>query len=196
MAETTGREERFSLGEKLYSSRTVTLFGEINQDIAHQVSSQLLTLDAASADPIRLFINSQGGHIESGDTVHDLIRFINAPVTVIGSGWVASAAALIFVAVPRARRLCLPNTRFLLHQPLGQSSGRASELEIHAEQILRIRERINKMFAAATGQSLEKITNDTKRDFWMSASEAVDYGLAGAIIDRQSELEQADAPSA
>ena len=119
--------------------------------------------------------------MESADTIHDVIRYVNASVTAIGTGWVASAAALVYVAVPRERRLALPNTRFLLHQPLGSTQGPASDVEIEAAQILAIRSRLNALFAEATGQPVEKVRSDTDRNHWMTADEAVKYGLVGAI---------------
>lgn len=174
--------------ERLYKSRVITISGGIDQQLAERVVNQLLAMAAESDDEIRLFINSQGGHVESGDTIHDVVRFITPKVTVIGTGWAASAGALIYVAVPREQRYCLPNTRFLLHQPAGQTSGRASDLEIETEEILRMRKRLNNIFARQTGQTLEKIENDTRSNFWLSAQEAVDYGIVGKIISSINEL--------
>jgi len=139
-------------------------------------------------DPIRIVINSQGGHVESGDTIHDLIRFIGPPVRILGTGWVASAGALIFAAARRENRMALPNTRFLLHQPLGEVGGQASDVEIEARQILAMRQRLNGIFAHATGQTLEKIGRDTERNHWMNAEEARDYGLVGSIVENAAQL--------
>jgi ATP-dependent Clp protease, protease subunit len=175
------------IGRRLFDHRRVLLFGEITTALAESVSSQLLALDAVTDDelsPIRLLIHSPGGHVEAGDTLHDVIRSLRSPVDVIGSGWVASAAALIYVAVPRERRFCLPNTRFLLHQPLGGVKGRASEIDREVEQIVRIRSRLHRMFAEATGRDLASIAQDMERDFWMSAEEAVAYGLVGKVVER------------
>ena len=173
---------------KLHSSRTVLIFGEVTTALAERVSAQLLALAAASTEPIRVLLHSPGGHVEAGDTIHDVIRFIGPSVHVVASGWVASAGALIFAAAPHPRRLSLPNTRFLLHQPLGGMGGPASDVEIEARQILLVRERLNRIFAAATGQPYEKLLKDTDRNHWMSASEARDYGLVSRIIAHESEL--------
>lgn len=149
---------------------------------AHAVTAQLLALASASREPITLIVHSPGGHVESADTIFDVIRFIQAPVTMLGSGWVASAGALIFVSAPKERRLCLPNTRFLLHQPLGGVGGPATDVEIEARQITLMRQRLNQTFSEATGQSLEKVHKDTDRNYWLSADEAVSYGLVDRIV--------------
>jgi ATP-dependent Clp protease protease subunit len=171
-----------SVRERLFRARTLIISGEINQQLASNVIAQLLALSIESQDPIDIFINSQGGHVESGDTIHDMVRFIKPRVRMIGTGWVASAGALIYVAVPKKDRYCLPNTRFLLHQPAGGVGGTASDIEIEAREILKMRERINRIFARETGQSLERIENDTRRNFWLSAEDAAEYGLVGQII--------------
>lgn len=175
--------------ERLFAQRTVLLFGEVTPALAERVSAQLLALAAQGSEPIRLFINSPGGHVESGDTVHDVIRFIEPQVTVVGSGWVASAGALIFVAAERGRRFALPNTRFLLHEPSGGIGGPAADLEIEARQVLAMRARLHAIFARATGQPEEKIARDTQRNHWLSADEAIAYGLVGRVIERVAELE-------
>ena len=172
----------------LFKSRTVLVFGEIDMRLAERVTAQLTALAAESNEPIRMIINSPGGHVESGDTVHDMIRFCGAPVTVIGTGWVASAGASIFLGAEKSRRLCLPNTRFLLHQPAGGMRGQASDIQIEAEQIIRMRDRVNRMIAEETGQSVEKIVKDTQRNFWMNAEEAVEYGVVSRIIKNTSEV--------
>jgi ATP-dependent Clp protease, protease subunit len=174
--------------DHLFAARTVLVFGEVNTEMAESVSAQLLALAERSHDPIRIVINSQGGHVESGDTIHDLIRFIAAPVHMLGTGWVASAGALIFAAARLEHRVALPNTRFLLHQPLGGVGGPASDVEIEALQILGMRRRLNGIFARATGQSVEKITRDTERNHWMNAEEARAYGLVGSIVESAAEL--------
>ncbi|MGN6393684.1 MAG: ATP-dependent Clp protease proteolytic subunit [Gemmatimonadales bacterium] len=177
------------IGERLLRARTIVVSGEITQRLAATVSSQLLALDAEAAADITVFINSQGGHVEAGDTIHDLIRFIRSPVRMIGTGWVASAAALIYVAVPRERRWCLPNTRFLLHQPAGGAGGSASDIDIEAREILRMRDRLNRIFSRETGQPLERIEEDTHRNFWLGAEAAVRYGLVGRIVERATDLD-------
>jgi len=166
----------------LFKSRTVLIFGEIDMRLAERVTAQLTALASQSDEPIRVFINSPGGHVESGDTVHDMIRFCGAPVRVIGTGWVASAGAHIFLGATKENRLCLPNTRFLLHQPAGGVRGQASDIEIEAEEIIKMRERVNRMIARETGQTYEKVDRDTQRNFWMSAQQAVEYGLVSKIV--------------
>jgi ATP-dependent Clp protease, protease subunit len=177
-----------SLRERLFKSRTMIISGEIDQRLASHVIAQLIALDADSSEQITIFINSQGGHVESGDTIHDIVRFIKAPVRMVGTGWVASAAALVYVAVPRDRRFSLPNTRFLLHQPAGGVGGQAADIEIEAREILKMRERLNKVFARETGQTLERIQDDTRRNFWLDAESAKGYGLVGHIIERADQL--------
>jgi ATP-dependent Clp protease protease subunit len=174
--------------ERLFEARTLTVFGEINMKLAQEVAQKLLVLDAENNDPIKIFINSPGGHVESGDTIFDMIRFVKSPVKVIGTGWVASAGALIFAAADKENRFSLPNTRFLLHQPMGGARGQASDVAIEAEEILKMRHRLNVTFAEQTGQPLEKVEHDTDRNFWMSAKEAVEYGLVGQIIQSTEEV--------
>jgi ATP-dependent Clp protease, protease subunit len=176
------------LGERLLKARTIVISGEITQTLAADVTSRLLALAAASDEPITMYINSQGGHVEAGDTIHDLVRFVRCPVRMIGTGWVASAAALIYVAVAKEHRFCLPNTRFLLHQPAGGAGGTASDIEIEAKEILRMRDRLNRIFARETGQPLERIEEDTHRNFWLDAKAAVRYGLVGRVIEKMDEL--------
>jgi ATP-dependent Clp protease, protease subunit len=177
-----------SIRERLFESRTLIISGEINQKLAANVMGQLLALSAASDEPITIFINSQGGHVESGDTIHDVVRFVKPKVRMVGTGWVASAGALIYVAVPREDRLCLPNTRFLLHQPAGGAGGTASDIAIEAKEIVRMRERINSIFSRETGQPVERIEKDTHRNFWLSAEEAIEYGLVGRIVRDAGEV--------
>ncbi len=177
------------LAQKLFKARTVIISGEINQQVAERTMTQLLALAADSDDQITVYINSQGGHVEAGDTIHDMLRYIAPPVRVVGTGWVASAGALIYVAVPRVHRYCLPNTRFLLHQPAGGMGGTASDIAIEAREIVRMRERLNKIFARETGQSIARIEDDTLRNFWLDAEAAKEYGLVGKIIGKQTELD-------
>jgi ATP-dependent Clp protease, protease subunit len=174
--------------DHLFAARTVLVFGEVTTALAESVSAQLLALAARSSDPIRIVIHSQGGHVEAGDTLHDLIQLIEPPVLMLGTGWVASAGALIFAAARRENRLALRNTRFLLHQPLGGVGGPASDVEIEARQILAMRHRLNGIFASATGQTLEKIERDTERNHWMTAEEARAYGLVGSIVESTAEF--------
>jgi ATP-dependent Clp protease protease subunit len=173
----------------LFKSRTVLLFGEINDKVARAITAQLVALSSDSDKPIRMFINSPGGHVESADTIFDIIRFVRAPVQVIGTGWVASAGALIFIAAKKENRFCLPNTRFMLHQPSGGTMGKASDIAIEAKEIIRMRQRLNETFARETGQPLEKVIRDTERNYWMSGEEAVTYGLAHKVITLATELD-------
>ena len=176
------------LRERLFKSRTLVISGEVNQKLASSVMAQLLALAADSDEPITIFINSQGGHVESGDTIHDMIRFVKPRVRIVGTGWVASAGALIYVSVPVKDRFCLPHTRFLLHQPAGGVGGSASDIDIEAREIIKMRERLNRVFAEQTGQTLNRIEEDTRRNFWLSAAEAKDYGLVGSIIQNSDQL--------
>ncbi|MCL4136553.1 UNVERIFIED_CONTAM: hypothetical protein GTU68_059356 [Idotea baltica] len=170
------------LEEALFKARTILLTGGIDFKAAQRVSERLLALSAESKEPILLVLSSPGGHVESGDMIHDMIKFVPAPVKVLGTGWVASAGALIYTAAQKKNRYALPNTRFLLHEPRGGVGGQATDVEIQAREIIKMRKRLNNIFAEATGKSLEQIEKDTERDFWMSAEEAVKYGLVGKIV--------------
>jgi ATP-dependent Clp protease, protease subunit len=171
-----------------FKSRFVLLFGEINHAIARATCERLIALAQQSDAPIRILISSPGGHVESGDAIHDVIRFINAPVTTIGTGWVASAGTHIFLAADKERRVCLPNTRFMIHQPLGGAGGPATDIAIQAKEILRTRERIARTIAKQTGKSYEKVIADMERDFWMSPKEAIEYGIVSRIIESYRDL--------
>lgn len=171
-----------------FKSRFVLLFGEINDTVAHATCRRLLALSEQSDAPITMLISSPGGHVESGDAIHDMIRFVRAPVTTVGTGWVASAGAHIFLAPPKERRVCLPNTRFMIHQPAGGAGGQASDIAIQAREILRTRERIARVIATQTGQKIERVQADMERDHWMSAEEAIAYGIAARVIERQQDL--------
>jgi ATP-dependent Clp protease protease subunit len=172
----------------LFKSRTVLIFGEIDMRLAERVTAQITALASESDKPIKIIINSPGGHVESGDTVHDMIAFCGVPVKVIGTGWVASSGAHIFLGAEKENRLCLPNTRFLLHQPTGGVRGQASDIEIEAEEIIKMRERVNRIIARETGQTYERIEKDTQRNFWMSAEQAVDYGIVSRIIKNTADV--------
>jgi ATP-dependent Clp protease protease subunit len=171
----------------LFKSRTVLIFGEIDMKVAERVCGQFCLCGGWSGD-IRVIINSPGGHVESGDTIHDMIRFCGPRVKIIGTGWVASAGAHIFLGAEKQNRFCLPNTRFLLHQPLGGVSGQASDITIEAEEIIKMRERINRIIARETGQTYEKVVQDTERNFWIGAQDAVSYGLVSRVVARSDEL--------
>jgi ATP-dependent Clp protease, protease subunit len=179
----TGRADQL-----FWKSRSVIITGQINDKLASRVVMQLLALAQESDDPINVFISSPGGHVESGDMVHDMIKFIKPVVRTIGSGWVASAGALIFVGAAKENRYCLPNTRFLLHEPSGGVGGKVTDIQIQAQQLRIMRERFNKLFAEATGQTPEKIAKDTDRDFWLTTDQALAYGLLGKVIRSADEL--------
>ncbi|HSG89536.1 MAG TPA: ATP-dependent Clp protease proteolytic subunit [Pseudomonadales bacterium] len=172
----------------LIKNRVITLFGSIDEDSARRTNEKLLAMSFESDDPITLIISSPGGHVESGDSIYDMIQAVSAPVRVLGTGWVGSAGALIYLAAAKERRFSLPNTRYLIHQPAGGFGGAASDIEIHAREILKMRERLNKTLADRTGQSVEKIAEDTDRDYWMSAEEAKTYGIVGTIVSRIADL--------
>ncbi len=179
--------------EKAFRSRTVLVFGQINDSSAADTVRRLIALDAESNAPIDMLVSSPGGHLESGDAIHDIVRFISAPVNMIGTGWVGSAATHLYLAVPRERRFCLPQTRFLIHQPSGGAGGQATDIAIQAKEIVRARERIARMIARETGQPLDTVMLDIERDRWMSADEAQTYGLVSRIIERRSDLPAAKA---
>jgi ATP-dependent Clp protease, protease subunit len=177
------------IAEKLsFKSRFVLVFGEITQASARTTCERLIALAQDSEAPISVLVSSPGGHVESGDAIHDVIRFVRAPVTTIGTGWVASAGTHIFLAAPKNRRVCLPNTRFMIHQPGGGAGGRASDIAIQAREILRTRERVARVIARETGQPLERVVVDMERDYWMNAGEAVEYGIVSRIIEKHNDL--------
>ncbi len=183
-----GLPEGDKIGKLYFKSRTVIVAGAINDKLAQRTVAHLLALAEDSDKPINMLISSPGGHVESGDMIHDVIKFIRPVVRTIGSGWVASAGALIFVGAEKADRYCLPNTRFLIHQPSGGIGGTSSDMMIQAEQVRLMRQRLNQIFADATGQSIERIEADTQRDFWLNTQEALDYGLLGQVIRSVDEL--------
>ena len=177
-----------SLGLKMLKTRTVLISGGVDDKLAEKVMGQLLILDADNHDPIRVMITSQGGHVDSGFAIHDMLRFIESPVVTIGAGWVASIAVPILFGAPKERRFSLPHTRFLLHQPSGGAGGQATDIRIEAEEILKVRERLNALIAHETGQSVERITKDSDRNFWMDAEQATEYGLVSKVISSSTEL--------
>lgn len=169
---------------KLLKSRTVLISGQVDQEMAEKVITQLLILDSDSHDPIRVMICSPGGHVDSGFAIHDVMRFVKSPVIGIGAGWVASIAVPILFGAAKNKRFALPNTRFLIHQPSGGAGGQAADIRIEAQEILKIRQRVNEMIALETGQPVEKVAKDSDRNFWMTAKEALDYGLVCRIIEK------------
>jgi len=174
--------------ERLMKTRTIMIYGGINQAVAQDVSEKLIILSEESNEDITIYLNSQGGHVEAGDTIYDMIQHVTPTIRVVGTGWVASAGALIYSAPKKECRFALPNTRFMLHQPSGGVGGTASDVKIEVEELIKMRKRLNQIFADQTGQPLERVTEDSDRNFWMSAQEAVDYGLAGFIVKSASEL--------
>jgi ATP-dependent Clp protease protease subunit len=185
--EDSEKEAGARVEEKILETRTILLFGEISQKSAREVCEKLILLSSINDNPIKLIINSQGGHVEAGDTIHDMIRFVKPSVKILGTGWVASAGALIYVSAPLEDRFSLPNTRFMLHQPSGGVGGQASDISIEAQEILKMRDRLNRIFSVQTGQPVERIEKDTDRNFWMSAEEAKEYGIVGKIVSSQLE---------
>ena len=183
-----GLPDTTNIGKLYFKSRNVIVAGEINDKLAQRTVAHLLALAEESDAPINMLISSPGGHVESGDMIHDMIKFIRPTVRCIGSGWVASAGALIFVGAAKENRYCLPNTRFLLHQPSGGIRGTSTDMMIQAEQVRIMRERLNQIFAEATGQDVARIEKDTQRDFWLNTQEALDYGLLGKVITSVNEL--------
>ncbi|MCF6808493.1 ATP-dependent Clp protease proteolytic subunit [Thiotrichales bacterium 19S9-12] len=186
-AATKGKEKTdFNVKEKLFKTRQVMICGEINQKLAAKVTEELLALEADDdKSDITLFINSQGGHVEAGDTIHDMIKFIKPKVKVIGTGWVASAGTHIYLAADKEDRYSLPNTRYLIHQPLGGTRGSASDIHIQAEQIVKMRERLAKVISKSTGADIKKVRQDIDRDYWMTTDEAIDYGIVSKVITKR-----------
>ena len=187
--EATAARSPGSLTEKLaFKSRFVLVFGEVDHAMARSTCERLIALAEESDAPIQVMVSSPGGHVESGDAIHDMIRFVRAPVTTIGSGWVASAGTHIFLAAPPQRRVCLPNTRFMIHQPAGGAGGPATDIAIQAKEILRTRERIARVISRETGKPMEKVTSDMERDYWMSAEEAIAYGIVSRVVETHRDL--------
>lgn len=184
--ESLAREE--SLGLRMLKTRTVLVSGAVDDKLAEKTIAQLLILDAENHEPIRVIITSQGGHVDSGFAIHDILRFIESPIVTIGAGWVASIAVPILFGAPKERRFALPNTRFLLHQPTGGTGGQASDIRIEAEEILKVRGKLNALIAAETGQDVERVTKDSDRNFWMDAEQAKQYGLIGQVVTRVTEI--------
>ena len=177
-----------SLSDRLLKTRTVMISGEINKDRADQFAREMLVLDSESSDPIYVYINSPGGDVDSGFAIYDIVRYVSSPVTMIGMGLVASAAALIFLAVPAERRVGLPNSTYLIHQPLSQLKGVAIDVAIYADKIEALRHKLDSVIAEATGKTREEVEKDTERDCWLTAEEARNYGLLSKIIREKKEI--------
>jgi ATP-dependent Clp protease protease subunit len=174
--------------DKMLKTRTIILSGEINKDLSEKTIRQLLLLEDMSDEPIRVFIDSPGGDVYAGYAIFDMIRFVKPEVWTIGIGLVASAASLIQLAAPKEHRIGFPNSQYLIHQPHSGVRGVATDIEIHAKEIDKIREKINRLISLETGKSFEQVEKDTDRDFWMDADGAVQYGLISKVITNRSEL--------
>lgn len=184
------KEKDPSLLDKLMGTRSILLSGEINKDTADDFATRILILDSLSNDEIKVYINSPGGDVDSGFAIYDMIRFVKSPVTVIGMGLVASAAALIYLAVPKEKRFALPNSTYLIHQPLSELKGTAIDLEIYAVKLEELRKKLDGVIAEAVGKKVDAVSLDTERDHWLSAEEALKYGLVGKIIKNIKEIEK------
>ena len=177
--------------DRFLKTRQIILTDEINKALADQIAKQLLILDAEDEKaPIYMYIDSPGGDVDAGFAIFDMIRFVKAPVYLIGMGLIASAATLVLLSVPKERRFGLPNSRYLIHQPLGQMRGVATDIEIYAKDMEKIRAKINKLIADETGTSLEQVTKDTERDFWLDSDEAEKYGLISKIITNSADIKK------
>ena len=188
--EEQGEEKRLesNLIEKILKTRNILLSGEINKSLGERIIRQLILLEDQGDDPIKVFIDSPGGDADAGFAIFDMMRFVKPEVIIIGMGLVASAAAIILLAAPKERRIALPNSHYLIHQPLSGMRGVATEIEIHAKELDKLRRKINKLISEETGQKLEKVEKDTDRDYWMNAGEALEYGLVSRIISNRDEL--------
>ncbi len=176
------------LTEKFLKTRQILMSGEVNEELAEKIVRQLLILEADNDKPIYLYIDSPGGDVDAGFAIFDTLRFINAPVYTVGMGLVASAAALILLASPKERRLGFPHSHYLIHQPSSGMKGVATDIEIHAAEIAKTKAKINEIIAEETGTSLDKVTKDTDRDYWLSAEESKSYGLISRVINKRSDL--------
>ena len=177
------------LAGKMLKTRTILLSGEIRKGLAEKTIRQLLLMEAMGDDPVRIFIDSPGGDADAGYAIFDMIRFIRPPVWTIGMGLVASAAAIIQLAAPKERRVGLPNSHYLIHQPLSGIRGVATDIEIHARELEKLREKINSLIAGETGHPFEQVEKDTDRDYWMNAVEAVSYGIINRVITNRDEIQ-------
>lgn len=176
--------------EKFLHTRTILISGEIDKNLAEKTIRQLIMLESMSDEPIKVFIDSPGGDADAGFAIFDMLRFVNPPVFTIGMGLVASAASIILLAAEKERRIGLPNSHYLIHQPLSGMRGVASEIEIHARELDKMKKRINELIAKETGTELVQVEKDTDRDFWMNGEEAVKYGLIARVIKTRAELEK------
>ena len=173
----------------LKRERTLLISEVVSPKLTDRLARQILWLDSQSSDPIRLFINTPGGSADDGFAIYDMIRFIRAPVVNICVGLNASAGTIILLATPKERRLSLPNARIMIHQPSGGARGTATDVEITAEEILKLRHRANELIARESGRPLKQVEKDTDRDKWLSPEEALDYGLISKIIASKQEIQ-------
>ena len=179
-----------ALAEKFLKTRQILLSGEINKELAEKFNKQLLLLEADSNKPVYVYIDSPGGDVTAGFAIYDMIRFVKCPVVLIGNGLIASAAALILLAVPQNMRVGLPNSEYLIHQPLSGMRGTATDIQIHTANVKKTKAKINKIISKATGKDLKKVEADTDRDYWLDADEALEYGLISKIISNRDELKK------
>lgn len=177
------------MNTKFLKTRQILLSGEVNKALAEKIVRQLLVMEADSDEPIRIYIDSPGGDVDAGYAIFDMIRFVKAPVYCIGMGLVASAGALILLAADKSRRIGLPNSHYLIHQPLSGIKGVATDIEIHAQELEKTKAKINDLIAQETGKPLDQVAKDTDRDYWLSATEAMEYGLISKVISKREELE-------
>lgn len=177
------------LTEKFLKTRQIILSGEINKDLADKIVRQLLVLEADDAKKtIYMYIDSPGGDVDAGFAIFDMIRFIKSPVVLVGMGLIASAATLVLLAVPKEKRVGLPNSRYLIHQPMSGMKGVATDIEIHAKEMEKTKALLNKLIADETGTPLDQVTQDTNRDYWLDSEEAVKYGLISKIVTKRTDL--------
>lgn len=192
MADTDKNEKKENgadvVSDKFLQTRSIMLSGEIDKESAEKVVKQLLILEAESDDPIKIFINSPGGDVDAGFAIYDMAKFVKNEVYMIGMGLIASAATLVLLAVPAERRLGLPNSSYLIHQPMSRMEGVATDIEIYTKQLERTRDRLNAIVAAQTGQPIEVVKRDTDRDYWLDAQEAISYGLISRVVENRSEI--------
>ena len=177
------------MNTKFLKTRQILLSGEVNKALAEKIVRQLLVMEADSDEPIRIYIDSPGGDVDAGYAIFDMIRFVKAPVYCIGMGLVASAGALILLAADKSRRIGLPNSHYLIHQPLSGIKGVATDIEIHAQELEKTKAKINDLIAQETGKPLDQVAKDTDRDYWLSATEAMEYGLISKVVSKREELE-------
>ncbi|MBQ0162435.1 MAG: ATP-dependent Clp protease proteolytic subunit [Treponema sp.] len=179
-----------ALAEKFLKTRQILLSGEINKDLAEKFNKQLLLLEADSSDPVYVYIDSPGGDVSAGFAIYDMIRFVSCPVILVGNGLIASAAALILLAVDKDHRVGFANSEYLIHQPMSGMRGTCSDIQIHAENLAKTKAKINKIISEATGKDLATVEKDTDRDYWLNAEEAIAYGLISKVISNRDELKK------